>query len=394
VEERLPRVHYLQFKGIIMGDKTFTRSLYKASKTSRSVGTSDVTRAAAQKAISTGKLDQLVDPSGFGVTRLSLPRVEEQKDGLFKMLVGCPMPVETRVDTTGSMGGNVDVAMRVLPDAFESWTQVLEGYDIHCATGIFGDVSDNFPLCRPQFEMQADKIVHQLTLMVPEKDGGDTPEDPDIGIFGGAYLCRHYANRLGLKGYDFTVTDAPGRGRVDEKQLIRVFGEEVFEKIEQNEHRLQRQGIYNLADIWSALLDRAHAFVLQVGRSPGTTAFWKEHIGKERLVRLPDTEFLPYVQAVIIGLTEGTLLLNDAADFLQQFNLSKVHIDSIVESVVDIPIAAQSQLANYGRRPMKGDLFDGKPDVWKDEHLWPVKKAEEVAADEPVSEKSEEDGWL
>ena len=144
--------HY-QNKDEPMGREVFTRSTYKAVKADKGVGEREVTKRAEQRAKSTGKLDPLVDPSGFGVIRLSLPRVE-QKDDIWEMLVGCPVPVETRVDTTGSMGGNVDVAMRVLPDAFESMSEVLGGYDIHIATGIFGDVSDMFPLCRPQCERE------------------------------------------------------------------------------------------------------------------------------------------------------------------------------------------------------------------------------------------------
>ena len=89
---------------------------------------------------------------------------------------------------------------------------------------------------RKSFAMQAQKIADQLTMMVPERDGGDLPEDPDIGIFGGAYLCRHYINRIGLKGYDFTITDAPGRGLIDSRQLRRVYGDEVFDKCVDNGH--------------------------------------------------------------------------------------------------------------------------------------------------------------
>lgn len=378
-----------------MGKNVFTRSLYSSAKSSYNVGEREVTRAAEIQAKATGQLDQLVDPSSFGTIRLSLPRVGP-KDGdatRKELLVGVPMPVETRVDTTGSMGGNVDIAMKVLPDAFGSWSQVLEGYDIQVATGIFGDVSDQFPLCRPQFEMEAKKIVQQLTLMVPEKQGGDTPEDPDLGIFGGAYLCRHYINRIGLKGYDFTVTDAPGRGIIAEDQIIRVFGEEALEKVAENGHQVKVRGSIQLVDVWSSLLDRAHAFVLQVDNSSGTKSFWVDQVGNERVVVLPNTKYLPYVQAVIIGLTEGTLALNDVSDFLGEFNMDKRGIDRVAESVVNIPIGAQSQLPNYGRCPVQGDIFAGKPDVWEDTNIWPESSADD-GEKAVVTTETEEDDWL
>lgn len=377
-----------------MGKTVFTRSLYSSAKAAEGVGEREVTRRAEQKAKSTGKLEPLVDPAGFNVIRLSLPRVEEQDDGRWKLLVGCPMPVETRVDTTGSMGGNVDVAMRVLPDAFEAFNHVLQGYDPHIATGIFADAfADQFALCRPQFEMHADKIVKQLTMMVPERSGGDSEEDPEYGLFGGAYLCRHYVNRIGLKGYDFTVTDAPTHGQATDDQLERVFGDKVWDKLEENGFQ-RRKGGYKLEDIFSDLLDRAHAFVLLVEGS--ARHYWTARVGKDRVIDLPDTNHLPFVQAAIIGLTEGTLLLNDVADFLQKIgNMSDSQAKRTAETMVNIPIGAQAQLPKYDDRPMKGDLFDGKPDVWKDEHLWPVERAGEAAEEAPVgASETEEDDWV
>ncbi len=380
-----------------MGREIFTRSLYRMAKTSFDVGEKDVTAKSYSQAYSTGKLDPLVDPAGFGVIRLSLPRVEQISNGSkYRLTVGTPLPIETRVDTTGSMGDNVDIAMRVLPDAFESWTEVLEGYDIQVATGIFGDHKDRFPLCRPQFEMEAAKIVKQLTLMVPERQGHDTPEDPDIGIFGGAYLTRAYINRIGLKGYDFTVTDAPGRGMIDQKQLKRVFGQDVFEKVKQNGHKFNENNTIDLKDVWVDLLDRAHAFVLLVESS--YKRFWIEHVGKDRVVVLPNTEVLPQVQAAIIGLTEGSLLPTDMSSFLKKVisNYSSREIDSICESLINIPIGAQAKLPNFGKCPKKGDIFVGKPDVWDDTNLWPEEQSEEqlVHSEENTDEPTEKDDWL
>lgn len=359
--------------------------------TSERVSAVGSTARAEQQAKRTGKLDPLVDPAGFGVIRLSLPRVEKKKVGgkeMWELLVGTPMPVETRVDTTGSMGGNVDVAVRVLPNAFESWGSVLKGYDVQVATGIFGDVGDQFVLCRPQFEMEALKIVKQLTLMVPEKDGGDTPEDPDLGIYGGAYLCRHYINRIGLKGYDFTVTDAPGRGRIDPKVVKRVFGDEAYDKVKENGHKVDHRSTIMLEDVWNDLLDRAHAFVLQVGSSREMTEFWTARVGQNRLVKLPSTEFLPQVQGAIIGLTEGTLELSSVHSYLCECNMDKDDASRVTDSLCNIPIGAQAALPNFSKIPQQGDLFEGKPDVWEDTNLWPV-----AAAEATDDEDDKEDEW-
>jgi len=347
-----------------MGDRTFSRSAYAKATTTFAADAGPVTRRAEQKARETGELNPLVDPKGFGVIRRSLPRLEQRPNGLWRLTVGIPMPIETRVDTTGSMGGNVDVAFRVLPHMYESCQAVLPGYDLQIATGIFGDVGDNFVLCRPQFEMEAEKIVEQLTLMVPERSGGDAPEDPHYGIFGAAYLTAAHICRLGLRGYDFTVSDETAHSGLDERQLIRIFGDEVFAKAAENGHQVNRRGLPSTAEMVADLLARTHAFFLQVESRQETTRFWAEIFGRERVVMLPSTELLPQVQAAIIGLTEGTLDLQTVEGFLRRGNVPKCEAEVIRRSVANIPIGAQAALPNFGERPKKGDLFREKADIW------------------------------
>jgi len=353
-----------------MGRGTFTREAYTRSFKEHVADDGPATKRAEQRAKSTGKLNPLVDPAGYGVIRRSLPRLEQLANGLWQLTIGTPMPIETRVDTTGSMGDNVDVALRVLPNMFELCAGVLPGYDIQVATGIFGDVSDQFVLCRPQFEMEAGKIVEQLTLMVPERDGGDADEDPHYGIFGSAYLTSVYINRIGLKGYDFTISDARARDMFDAKQLKRIFGDEVFDKVAENGFNINARNLPDTKQVAQDLLQRAHAFFLQVDDGNRTTEFWPNIFGRDRVVILPSTELAPQVQAVIIGLTEGTLTLSDVENFLQKNNVSKTDAKKILRSVAGIPIGAQVALNNYSKRPMAGDLFQEKTD------LWPVDKGE------------------
>jgi hypothetical protein len=340
---------------------------------SRAAFTEEVSRAvpksgpatakAEQHARKTGKLNPLVDPAGFGVIRPSRPRFEEQPDGTWKMVVGTPIPIEVRLDTTGSMGGNVDIALEVLPQTFDLCAGVLPGYDPQVAIGIFGDVCDDFVLCRPQFEMDAKKIVEQLMLQVPCRDGGDTPEDPHYGLFGAAYLTAPYINRIGLMGYDFTISDAPARDRLDESQLVRIYGKEVFDKVAENGYQINKNDLPTTSEIVHDLLKRTHAFFLQVGSYGETTDFWKL-FGRERMVVLPETKLLPQVMAAIIGLTEGSLDLQTVSDFLQTHNVGKENAKRILRSVSNIPIGAQAKLPNFSKRPQKGDIFATKTDPW------------------------------
>jgi hypothetical protein len=347
-----------------------------------------VTARAAQQAHATGKLNPLVDPQGFGVIRRSLRRLEQQDNKFWLLTVGTPMPIESRLDTTGSMADNVDIAFRVLPNAFEQCAEVLPGYDLQVATGIFGDVVDHFVLCRPQFEMEADKIVQQLTLMVPEGHGGDAPEDPHYGLFGAAYLTATYIQEIGLKGYDFTIGDETAHDRLDESQLIRIFGPEVFDKLAENGQQINRRELPTNREIVQDLLKRAHAFFLQVGNQGETTRYWTEVFGPGRVVKLPATELVPQVQATIIGLTEGTLDLEGVPAFLKHANVDATVAKLIARSVANIPIGAQAALPNFSKRPQKGDLFEKKAD------LWPVEAGDKPAKSDKAGKKKDGLEWL
>lgn len=387
-----------------MGRGTFSRSRYADATRSFVPRSGPATKHAEQRARDSGKLNPLVDPAGYNVIRRSLVRFDERLDGTYEMTIGCSMPVETRVDTTGSMGHNVDVAIRVLPDAYELISQMLPGYDLHMLTGIFGDVVDQFVMCRPQFEMEAPKLVEQLTLMVPERHGGDATEDPQYGLFGGAYLVAAYANCIGLRGYDFTVSDERGRESVDSSQLRRIYGEGVFERCKDNGFDIDPNDPPTTKEVCGDLVERAHAFFLQVGNDSHTAGFWAEMLGEDRVVLLPDTELLPQVQATIIGLTEGTLELSQVVDFLRSNNLSESDARMVQRSVANIPIGAQVPLreaiVTSGHEiPKAGDLFAEKPDVFKRTNLWPIDPDEIPGAGAPAMPTESEDpatgpNWL
>lgn len=369
-----------------MGRHTFSHAAYEATREKVASDRSYTDRAERQFR-ATGVLNPLVDPKGFGVIRRSLPRFETHGD-LWRLAMPAPMPVEVRFDTTGSMGTNVQVAFDVLPDLYRLLKEkVLARYDVQIATGIFGDVVDQVVLCRSQFEMDA-KMAEQLTYMVPEGGGGDGPEDPHYGLFGATYLTAPYINRVGLKGYDFTISDATMHPRLDEQTLIRVFGAEVFEKVSENGHSIDRTDLPSIHDMVQNLLTRTHAFFLQVGDRPEVTKQWSDIMGDDRIVVLPQTKFTPQVISAIVGLTEGVLDLQSVSDFLQSNGVSSEDAKRITRSVAGIPIGAQAALPGFGDIPKVGALFKQKTDAR------PVGFVAESAGEENPAEAIEEGGWL
>jgi hypothetical protein len=368
-----------------MGSRTFTRSAFNDSLRTRGINTSFASRAGEEEVRNTGKLNELVDPAEFGVIRRSLVRFDELPSGLLELTTGCSMPIEVRLDTTASFGRtNINTAMRVLPDLYGLASGVLPGYDVHVAIGTFGDYVDRFILNRPQFEMEADKIVHQLSLMNPESGGGGNGgEDPHYGLFGGAYLVAAYANAIGLKRYDFTVSDEPARYELNENQLRRVFGSEVFAKCKSNGFDIDPNDLPSTREVITDLLKQAHAFFLEVEGHPyyDTHGFWTEMFGPERVVILPRVDLIPQVQAIIIGLTEGTLSLDQVPDFLVEHKVDAATIKQVQRSVANIPIGAQvpprKAIINGGHQiPQAGDIFRVKPDVFAKTGLWPIDPSE------------------
>lgn len=319
-------------------------------------------------------LHELIDPKGYGVIRRSLSWLEPKENGTFVLLRGTAMLEETRFDTTGSMGGNVEVAMRVLPKTHDLLTKgpraALKRYDVQMITSIFADVTDSYILCRSQAEID-ERIAEQMTYMVPEKDGGDITEDPQYGLFGAAYLTSATIKMLGLKSYDFTITDADGRDFVSLHNLKRVFGEEVMDKVKENGFDLDPKNLPSTKEIVTDLLKTTHAFVLIVGSDSDAIRCWNNIYGPERVIMIPDTELLPEIKAAIIALTEGVLELSTVEDFLiSEAGLSKAQATQIKRAVAGIPIGAQMMLSNFDKIPLKGDIFAAKGD------LWPIKKGD------------------
>lgn len=363
-----------------MGFNRPTAATFRAAHSTYVPQRGPATRVAEERVRKTGKLDPLVDPAEYGVIRRSLIRFEERPDGLYAVTIGLSIPIEVRLDTTGSMGDNVDRAIKVLPDTYALAAKMLPGCDPHLAIGIFADCMDNFVLCRPQFEMTAERLTHQLTLMFPEGGGyGNGGEDPQYGLFGAAYLTAAYCNRIGIKGFDFTITDEPARHNLSERQLVRVFGPDVFDKVKQNGFDISKNELPSTKQVINDLQKRAHAFILLVGDRYDAARFWPTVIDESRIIRLPHVELLPQVQASIIGLTHGTLSLQELEPFLRESGVANRDADAIVRSVANIPITpyTAAELDILARAPKAGDVFRTKTD------LWPMDPSEVPALPEP-----------
>lgn len=377
-----------------MGRRVLSEAAYtRVAETAREAGSA--TFAGEERQRKGQGLHPLVDPSGYEVIRRSLSWLEPEEDH-FVLLRGVAMLEETRLDTTGSMGNNVEIAMEVLPDTYKLLATgpypVLGRYDVQMITSIFGDVCDDYVLCRSQAEVD-ERIAEQMTYMLPEHGGGDDPEDPQYGLFGGAYLTSANINKYGLKYYDFTVSDAPGKHRLNRETLVRVFGSTVFEKVAENGYQINTRNIPSTKEIVASLMERAHAFFLQVGNRGDVTRFWQDIYGAERVIIMPDTRLLPYIKAAVIGLTEGALDLQSVFGFLRKTDdrdMTRNRAREAVRAVAGIPIGAQTALPNFHKIPLRGAKFAKKGDIW------PMGTNDVALHEVPIVPPAKKDGgmWL
>ncbi len=357
-----------------MGDKPFSVDSYVSARRSYGITSDkDVTRTAERQARATGKLNEIVDP-GINPMRYSKIRLNPHRK-MWITTMGCPMDIEVSCDTTGSMGGEVDTEMKILPKLYEAIAKVLPGYDPQLCLGIFGDVVDDFVLCRPQFEMEAEKIVRYLKEMAPQRAGGDSPEDPQYAMFARAYLTNAYTNRIGLKGYHFIVTDATCHGSIRRQDIQRIFGNSVFE----NELKNMRE-IPSFKKVVKDLKAKTHQFILVVDNHSSTYEYWREVCGKKSVVRISTTGQLPEVISAIIGLAEGTIDITDIG------NTVACHCgSSTIYDLNNIEIGAQAKLRQALPFPIPkiGDIFRTKED------LWPIQPDEKVGDEEKPSTEIE-----
>ncbi len=377
-----------------MGTGRYSNEAYQTSVNNFTQDGKSKTYRGEETVKETWKLHQLIDPAGYGVIRQSNLRLNPLEEGGYIVPVGAPSTMEYRLDTTGSMGSNVARAIAKLPLICGLTEMVMpEGRDLWYCASIFADAEDKFVLCRGHFEVLAERMIEQLTLMYPERGGkGNGGEDPQYGLFGAAYLTDTYLYNIGLKSMDFTITDEPMHPWITKENLIRVFGQSVFEKCQENGYDITPKNIPNNQEVVHELLKRTHGFVLLVDSAQDTrlSQHWESYYGKERVIQLYDIDHLPHIMAATTGLTEGTLDLVSCSEFLRSSgDLSKDDARRLTGTISHIPLNAQCNLPNYHKLPKAGDFFLNKTDLQPSE-----KPAGLILPEEKVSTASEDGGWL
>ncbi len=365
-----------------MGDRTFSRTSYHQARIDYGVTqSSNVTQYAEERARRSGHLGEIVDPAINPIRRSMIRLNPHQKQWI--VTVGAPRDIEVVCDTTGSMGGEVDKEMAILPDLYDATAKVLPGCDPQLCLGIFGDCEDPFVMCRPQFEMEAPKIVEYLKEMAPQRGGaGNHGEDPQYALFARAYLTDAYTNRIGLKGYHFVVTDEPYHDSLRRSEIERIFGGNIFD--EELKNMCELPSVESMVEELKTKV-HAYALILRDVRYGDTISKWRNLYGDNHVVIIDSTMQLPAVISAIIGLSEGTLDIGALKNHLGEHSSYE-----LVQQLSNIEIGAQAKLRHALPYPVpkKGDIFAHKGD------LWPIQSTDENAEVTAQTESSDEIRYL
>lgn len=309
-------------------------------------------------------LDRNVDPRSGGVQRLSYNYMEEALPTGWKLVRGIAVPVSTDLDATGSMHENFGIAFEAIPNVQRYLERLLERYHRQFSTGAIQDVYDqglrggrvdNPVLAYQKTQYEDDqRIYKQMRHFQLARNGDDSIEDHQLALWYMANRTKTDILRYGLLGYYFIISDEIGRDWVTAKDVKDVFGLDL------------QAARVRTGDVAQKVLEMRHTFYLQVYSHSHTTSWWGEMIGRERVVILPETRLIPEVQAVIIGLTEGTLKdLSEARTFLEEdAHLSRRETESVLSAVIDVPKLAQASRPGFNDIPKAGDVFAEERDVW------------------------------
>lgn len=363
-------------------DEAWSSKTYESSRKAVEHDGGRATRAAELQSQKGLGVDRLVDPKSRNGWRESNSLLLEREDGRFNLVYGVALPIRTDVDTTGSMGGEVDRAFKALSRSQQLLVlgpgAVLKKrpYQPQFAHGIIQDVRDRHPYLMTEFEPD-NQIEVQMRMLVPERDGKDTTEDYQLGLYSLGYLTRTSITKYGLRGYYFIVGDELGRPALYRSDAAAIFGKEAAP-----------QSDIPVTELGEKVLKGWHAFYLQVGNEGYVTNYWTNVLGRERVIILPRTEYIPEVQAVIVGLTEGILDLQTATEFLIEVaRLDETEARRVVRAVNHIPLGAQASLTNFDKLPLAGSVFAMREDIW------PVENGSEAETEVSTPASDDDISW-
>ena len=256
------------------------------------------------------------------------------------------VPIAAIFDATGSMGSVPRVTQEKLAGLFG--LLLRRGYvdDPQIMIGAYGDAYvDRVPLQISQFESD-NRIDDNLdNLFLEGGGGGNSGETITLAWY---YLAYHTAtdawDKRNKKGYAFFVADERAldlkpehvKDAIDDGQPLGGLSTEALAKAVQEKW-----------EVYILLIDNSSA------RMQGSEAHYKKLFGEHNVLVLEDSNSVSETIALAIGVSEGTVDLDDAEDDLKDAGSNAVAIASATQAV-----AGLSKLKGGGTL-VKGDTTLG-----------------------------------
>lgn len=302
----------------------------------------------------TGKMDPLVSVQGCKV-RKSQFAFTRNPDGTFTLVNGYKRPYMNSTDGTGSFAEYIARAFEASPKIYGMLEANANGnHQMDFSFSVFQDRDDRHDVIQvPEFESD-NRFAEHMKLLVPDRAGGDTPEDYDVGIWYAANMVEADIFRYGGKGYFTLLLDAPGRGVVEKRLIKRTIGCEL-------------QSDVSTRDVWNQLQEKFHSFVVVFGSS-STASWWRSHIGHSSVIEAPHADLFAEVQAGLVYVTDNqNPTENGLYDFLrkgQGSTVTKRDALQIFEAYkrANVEFGANAKLKLDLPKP--GSVFQHMTDLW------------------------------
>jgi hypothetical protein len=210
---------------------------------------------------------------------------------------------------------------------------------------LFGAVGDYYndkgPVQIGQYEsgIEMDDDLGRFWL---EGGGGGTGEESyELALY---FFARHTSidcfEKRGRKGYLFIVGDEKPYPRVDRQAVKRIFGDDIQEDIP-------------IEQIIAECREKYHVFFLlpkgtSHWNSTPTHARWIQLLGEDYFRLLEDPDTVCETISVIIGMTEGTVNLDQAKEHLREAGTSEAALNHVTNAV--------QSLARQGKAPSEGNV--------------------------------------
>lgn len=301
----------------------------------------------------TGRMDPLVSVQGCAV-RKSKFAYRRNDDNTFTLVNGYKRPYMFSTDGTGSFGAYIEAAFHAAPKIYTTLESNARGnHQMDFSFSVFQDRDDRHDVIQvPEFESD-NRFAEHMRLLVPDKSGGDSPEDYDLGIWYAANMVEADVFRYGGKGFFVLLLDAPGRGRVESHLVKTRIGCDMQ--------------TVSTSEVWKQLQTKFHSFVVVFSTS-GVTDWWRSHLGKSSVITAPSHDVFAEVQSGLVYAIDDPQPTEEGLyDFLragQGSTITRGESRRIWNAYkeANVPFGANAKMKV--ELPKPGDIFANMHDKW------------------------------